>query len=74
MNLSGYATTTALASYLPLAGGQMTGNIGFGIAPSSTIYINCSNASSTAFQNIQMMNNIGEFFLFWYSWKCCCKF
>jgi hypothetical protein len=64
INLSGYATTANLASYLPLAGGQMTGNIGFGIAPSSTILINCSNASSTAFQNIQMMNNIGEFFYF----------
>jgi hypothetical protein len=64
INLSSYATTANLASYLPLAGGQMTGNIGFGIAPSSTILINCSNASSTAFQNIQMMNNIGEFFYF----------
>lgn len=64
INLSGYATTANLASYLPLSGGQMTGNIGFGIAPSSTILINCSNASSTAFQNIQMMNNIGEFFYF----------
>jgi hypothetical protein len=37
INLSGYATAANLASYLPLAGGQMTGTIGFGIAPSSTI-------------------------------------
>jgi hypothetical protein len=50
------------STYLKLSGGQLTGNLGFGVAPSSTILINCYNASSTAFQNIQMMNNIGEFF------------
>jgi hypothetical protein len=48
---------------LRLSGGQMTGTIGIGTAQSSTILINCYNASSTAFQNIQMMNNIGEFFI-----------
>jgi hypothetical protein len=64
INLSGYATTTNLASYLPLAGGQMTGNIGFGIAPSASILINCSNANATAFQNIQMINNANDFFYF----------
>ena len=63
--LTPYLTTsTANTTYLKLSGGQMTGNIGFGIAPTTSIYINCSNSSSTAFQNIQMMNNIGEFFYF----------
>ena len=63
--LTPYLTTsTANTTYLKLSGGQLTGNLGFGIAPTTSIYINCSNSSSTAFQNIQMMNNIGDFFYF----------
>jgi hypothetical protein len=65
LNSSNFLTSTsANSTYLRLSGGQMTGTIGFGVAPSASILINCYNASSTAFQNIQMMNNVGEFFYF----------
>jgi hypothetical protein len=59
-----YNKTTSDGLYLKLTGGQLTGNLGFGVAPSSSIYINCYNASSTAFQNIQMTNNANDFFYF----------
>jgi hypothetical protein len=65
IDLSAYSTTTTNNStYLRLSGGQMSGTIGFGTAQSASVLINCYNASSTAFQNIQMINNANDFFYF----------
>jgi hypothetical protein len=65
IDLSAYSTTaTNNSTYLKLSGGQLTGNLGIGTAPSSTIAINCYNESFTRFQNIQFMNDISAFFYF----------